>query len=369
MKNLITNRFMTCFLLAALSLISFQQKALAWGARGHASICEAAVFLVKNQNLKEYLQNKPDMMGHLCNIPDIYWKSLSEDSRKFGDPGHFLDIEILGLKVNEIPTDYKKIVETYTGSENKFKEGAKIFSVPNELGSNWWRADQFYRRAIEDGKKLKTVAAPTNSKEEQDENFEYNKAFYSMIVNLGLMGHFVGDNGQPFHTSSDYDGYAAGHGGIHAYFEDSSVAYFGPDLVTLIVNKAKTKTAKSDAFLKPGTVVEKMRTLGEISNVEMKQIFKLDPVIKPSAVKEDKGMKIRTPAERKSAAIGFKKFEKLFVTEMARSAALLAQLWDQAYAEAGEPAIKAYKSYKYPLTPEFVMPDYFDIKTDDTKKK
>lgn len=367
MKTLIANRFMTGLLFVALSVFCFQQKALAWGARGHSSICQAAVFLVKNQNLKEYLQNKPDMMGHLCNIPDIYWKSLSDDSRKFGDPGHFVDVEILGIKVNEVPTDYKKIVETYTGASNKFKEGAKIFSVPNELGSNWWRADQFYRRAIDDGKKLKTVTAPTNSKEEQDEKFEYNKAFYSMIVNMGLMGHFVGDNGQPFNTTSDYDGYAVGHGGIHAYFEDSAVAYFGPDLVALIV--AKGKTLKKAPFLKEGTVVEKMRTLGDISNAEMKQIIKLDPVTKPSLVKEEKGMKLRTPAERQSAAVGFKKFEKLFVIEMARSAALLAQLWDQAYVEAGEPTIKAYKSYKYPLTPEFVMPDYFETKTEEPKKK
>ncbi|MBC7466523.1 MAG: hypothetical protein H7256_11075 [Bdellovibrio sp.] len=367
MKNLITNRFVTSLLLAALSIVSFQQKAFAWGARGHASICEAAVFLVKNQNLKEYLQNKPDMMGHLCNIPDIYWKSLSDDARKYGDPGHFMDVEILGIKVKEVPTDYKHIVETYTGTPNKFKEGAKIFSVPNELGSNWWRADQFYRRALEDGKKLKTATAPSTSKEEQDENFEYNKSFYNMIVNMGLMGHFVGDNGQPFHSTSDYDGYAAGHGGIHAYFEDSSVAYFGPDLVALITNKAKT--LNKAPFLKPGSVVEKMRALGEISNSEMKDILKLDPMTKPSSVKEDKGMKIRTPAERKSAAVGFKKFEKLFVIEMARSAALLAQLWDQAYVEAGEPAIKAYKSYKYPLTPEFVMPDYFEIKVEEPKKK
>lgn len=367
MKNLITNRFVSVLLLTALVVLSFQQKALAWGARGHASICEAAVFLVKNQNLKEYLQNKPDMMGHLCNIPDIYWKSLSDDSRKYGDPGHFMDVEILGLKVKDVPTDYKKIIETYTGSTNKFKEGSKIFSVPNELGSNWWRADQFFRRALEDGKKLKTLTPPSNSKEEQDENFEYNKTFYSMIVNLGLMGHFVGDDGQPFHTTSDYDGYAAGHGGIHAYFEDSSVAFFGPDLVALIV--AKAKNLKSAPFLKEGSVVEKMRILGEISNSEMKDILKVDPVITPSTTKSDKGMSLRTPAERKPASVGFKKFEKYMTQEMARSAALLAQLWDHAYVEAGEPAIKAYKSYKYPLEPEFVMPDYFEIKVEAPKKK
>jgi hypothetical protein len=367
MKTSITNRLLSCLLLIAFCITTLPQKSFAWGSRGHAAICQAAVFLVKDQNLKEYLQNKPDMMGHLCNVPDIYWKSLSEDARKYGDPGHFMDVEIIGLKVKDIPTDYKAIVEKYTGTPNQTKEGAKIFSIPNELGSNWWRADQFYRRATEEGKKLKTLTPPSNSKEEQDENFEYNKAFYSMIVDLGLMGHFVGDNSQPFHTTSDYDGYGSGHGGIHAYFEDSTVGYFGPDLVNRIVIRANS--VKTAPFLKDGSVIEKMRTLGEISNTEMKTILKLDPVIKPSTTKSEKGMSLRTPAERKPASEGFKKFESHIVLEMSRSASLLAQLWDQVYVEAGKPAMKAYKSYKYPLTPDFVMPDYFEIKKEEPKKK
>lgn len=354
------------FLILSLGFILAPSLASAWGGRGHDAICEAAVFLVKNQNLKEYLQNKPQMMGHLCNIPDTYWRSLTGDARKYGDPTHFIDIETLGLKINEIPTDYKKIVTSYTGSENKFRDGSKIFSVPTEFGSIWWRADQFYRRALDEAKKLKTAETPSNSKEEQSEEFAYNKAFYNMIINLGLMGHFVGDASQPFHNTSDYDGYAANHGGIHAFFEDSAVAFFGPDLVVRITKKAGSM--KSPSFLKPKTVIEKMRSLSEISNGEIKAVLKVDPVITPSVVKVEKGLSLRTPAERKPAAEGFKKFEKLMVEEMARSSLLLAHLWDQAYVEAGEPPIKAYKSYRYPLTPEFVTPDYFDIVPDDKDK-
>lgn len=361
----ITKLLLTISLASATFL--FQNSVYAWGGRGHAAICESAVFLVKNPNLKEYLQNKPQMMGHLCNIPDIYWKSLSDEARKYGDPAHFIDIEVLGIKIKDVPTDYRQIISTFTGADNKFKDGAKIFSIPTELGSNWWRADQFYRRALEEGKKLKSLQTPSNSKEEQDENLEYNKSFYNMIVNLGLMGHFVGDAGQPYHNTSDYDGYAANHGGIHAYFEDSSVAFFGPNLVPRIVKKAEQMN--NLPFLKPMTVVEKMRSLSDVSSLEIKDILKVDPVIKPSVVKIERGMSLRTPAERQPASVGFKKFEKLIVQEMARSSLLLAQLWDQAYVEAGEPSIKAYKSYRYPITPDFVMPDYFDIKPEDSKKK
>lgn len=338
---------------------SFSQQTLAWGGRGHDSICVAAVFLVKNPQLKEYLMNKPHMMGHLCNIPDIYWKSLSSETRKLGDPGHYIDAEKIGLKLSEMPLDYKKIIATYTGKPNKENESQILHSIPEELGSNWWRADQFYRLAIASGKSLKDLPAPKGSKEEQDENLAYNKAFYDMVIYMGLMGHFVGDNGQPFHTTSDYDGYGANHGGIHAYFEDAVVAQFGSDLVDQIVKKAKSW--KSQPFVQENkSVIENMRTLGEVSVEEIKDIYKADPIIKPSTLKIEKGMSLRTPAERKSPEVAFKKLDKLIVKEMARSSMLLAHLWDRIYKEAGEPSVKSYKSYKYPFTPDFVKPDYIE---------
>ena len=88
-------------------------------------------------------------------------------------------------------------------------------------------------------------------------------------------------------------------------------------------------------------------------------------MIKPSEVKEEDGKKIRTPAVREPANKNFKKFEKIAITDLARAVALLANLWDQAYEDVGKPNLKAYKSYKYPANPEFLLPDYYLIK--DTK--
>ena len=355
------------FLFIGLVIFGLNNKTFAWGGRGHDSICQAAVFLVKNPALKDYLLNKPQMMGHLCNVPDIYWRSLPDDARKLGDPTHFIDLEILGIKISDVPTDYQKIVDSYTGSENKSQDGFKIFSVPKELGSVWWRADQFQRRAIEEGKKAKSFPVPSGTKEEQNDDLPYNKAFYNMIVNMGLMGHFVGDASQPFHNTTDYDGYAANQGGIHAYYEDTVVAQFGADLVPRIVKKAAA--LKSTSFLKQKTVVEKMRAFSELASNDIKAVLKVDPITKPSVLKIEKGMSLKTAAERQPAAVGFKRFEKFIVEEMARSSLLLAHLWDAAYLDAGEPAAKAYKSYRYPLTPEFVTPDYFSTKPAENKKK
>lgn len=337
-----------------LMLISTQ--AWSWGGRGHAAICEAAVHLVKSPDLKEYLMSKPHMMGHLCNIPDIYWKSLSAEVRKVGDPTHFINPEKLGLAVTEVPTDYKKIIETQTGKAKS--EGAEIvFSVPDDLGSNWWRADQLYRLAIEAGKNLKSLPSPKSFNDEQNNELPFNKGFYNMIVNLGLLGHFVGDNSQPFHNTSDYNGYAASHGGIHSYYEEAVVSEFGPDLTQQIVKKAKTW--KSQPFTQKKNVIENMRELSKTSIADIKAVLKADPVIKPSQLKIEKGMSLKTPAERKSAAEGYKKMNKLIVTQMARSSYLLAHLWDEAFKAVGTPDIKSYRSFMYPFTPDFVKPDYF----------
>ncbi|HEY8270812.1 MAG TPA: hypothetical protein VIG33_07965 [Pseudobdellovibrionaceae bacterium] len=362
-------KMLTHLLTVFLVLVNILSQANAWGGRGHAAICEAAVFLVKEPGLKEYLKNKPQMMGHLCNMPDFFWRSFGADATKLGNPTHFIDVEVTGLKVPEVPLDFKQIVDTYTGKPNHFKAGATLHNVPSEFGSVWWRADQFYRRFLSFTKELATLEAPKTSKEATDDQLPYNKTVYEMSVSLGLMGHFVGDASQPLHNTADYDGYAAGHGGLHAYYEDQVVSEFDGDLSSRVLKEARNM--KNPLFLKPKTAIEKMKALSESSMDELKLIFKADPVKKPSTVVSERGMEIKKAAERESAEIGYKKFNKIIVTELARSSLLLAKLWDDAYVEAGKPMLASSKIYKYPLTVDFIAPDYFSKeeapKTEDKK--
>lgn len=351
--------------LAGLLIYMAPSQGKAWGGRGHHIICSAASFLVKEEGLRDYLKSRPQMMGHLCNIPDAYWKSLGSEAGRLGNSTHFIDVEITGAKIQDISTDYQKIINKFTGTKNQFKKDKTIFSIPTEFGSLWWRADQFFRRAVSTEREWKKAAAPASPKEEQDENLPYNKMAYDFIVNLGLMGHFVGDAGQPFHGTADYDGYAVGHGGIHAYFEDAAVNSLGYDLESHVVEAAmkpegltgnKTKTT----FLTVKSVVEKMKLLSQLTFEEIPLLIAIDPIKKPSEVKEEKGMELRTAAEREDIKTVSAKFEPHIVLGLARSAALLAQLWDQAYVKVGKPKLAAYKSYKYPFTPDFVAPDYFE---------
>ncbi len=333
---------MKSFCIIGITFLSTQS--FAWGGRGHHTICDAAAYLVENADLKRFLMNRPNVMGHLCNIPDIYWYSLGEEAKALGGSTHFVDTEMLPVAVKDIPTDYKEIVLKYSNVENPMT-GKKITSIAKDFGSNWWRADQFFRRAL-------------SAKTEKAFDLE------SFFTNLGLMGHFVGDNAQPFHSTVDYDGWGKGHGGIHAYYESDVVSALEPDLNIKIIalakvlkKKALTKD-KSAAFLNEKTVIEKMRSLSALSLPEIEAIYKADPVTKPSSQKEERGMTLKTPAERKSPAVGAVKMQALILPQMARSAALLSQLWDMAYEQIGKPELKAEKYFPFPLTPDFVRPDY-----------
>jgi len=361
-----------CFILFVLAA----QDTLAWGGRGHHTLCDAATFLVQEKELREFLTTRPHTMGHLCNIPDIYWRSVSGDLTKEGNPGHFLDWEILGGSIQTIPFDYKKIVADFENKKKANEEGI-IRSVPHEFGSLWWRADQFYRRALV-GKEALTqsnvAAAPTDAdkkKKENNDDSAFNKAVYEFYTNLGIMGHFVGDNSQPLHTTSDYDGYGKGHGGIHGYYEDVMLSAMDADLQIRVVKEARKmlSAARKERFLTEKTLLEKMKALSIASNADIDLLLKADLLKKPSEQVEEHGMKIRKPAEREPLEKTRAKFEPLLVKHLARGAALLAVLWDEAYREAGSPKLSTYRSYKYPLTPEFVMPDYYEIKNDEPVKK
>lgn len=351
MKNLI-------LILSTISL--FSTSVFAWGGRGHDEICQSATFLVKNVKLKDFLLKRAHMMGHLCNVPDIYWRNLSKEQTEQGNAAHYINSEFIGLKISEISTDLNAVIKKYTGVTSQWDQNKTIDSVPIQLGTLWWRAQQLHDISLDSAQKISKSEKPKDKIEEQSESLSYNQSIYNMMVAMGIMGHFVGDNSQPYHVTTDYDGYAIGHGGIHSYYEEESVAQLPPDLKARIVKKASQ--LKNKKFLDAGTVVDRMKRLSIISYDEIKDVIKKDPIIRPSTIKVENQISTKVPATRRSPLDGAKNFESLITTEMARSASLLAQLWDDIYRKAGEPDLSAYRSYRYPLMPDFIMPDYYEIK-------
>lgn len=346
-------------LLSFLSLLLASPGAQAWGLRGHDTICQAATFLTSPVQLQSFLKMRAPEMGHLCNIPDTHWRALPGEAKDLGGPTHFIDVELLGLPTDQVPLDFEKIITDFQGKPSPATKEI-IKSIPTELGSVWWRADQLVRRGIDFGIKAKSSALPKDRKEEQNDHLPFNNNIREMLNSMGILGHYVGDAGQPFHSTLDYDGYGAGHGGIHAFYEHEVVAEVDPKLLADIV--ARAQVLKKTWKIK-GSTLEKMRELSKISILDIKKLIALDKVKTPSVFKKENGIEVKKAAEREVNLATDKalmnKYRPLIVEQMARSALLLADLWNEIYEKSGSPDLKAYKNYKYPLQPDFIIPDYF----------
>jgi hypothetical protein len=276
-------------------------------------------------------------MGHLCNIPDSHWRSLQKEHTALGNPTHFINPENAGKTLSDVSSDYKKVV--------------KDAEMASKVGSIWWRTKQFFGRAVKSGKEATKAAPPKNVIEEQDETLSYNKAIYEMIVEMGVMGHFVGDVSMPYHNRVDYDGRASGHGGIHSFYEEICMNTFGPELTLLVVQSA-TELKDAVLFDSSGDVIRRMRAMSEKAAPEALQIESLDQVLVPSSSE-------RRNALRKSPSEACPVFQSIILVQAGRSARLLASFWDEIYKKAGRPKLESYKSYRYPFKPDFVAPDYF----------
>ncbi len=234
----------------------------------------------------------------------------------------------------------------------------KASEVLSKLGSNWWRANQFYEMALLHAEEAQKAPLPSDSKQESDDEFPYNKEIFLMMSNLGFMGHFIGDASMPYHNTANYDGWKNGHGGIHKFYETECVDYYPLSLEQDIFKQTKLKSneklfknfAASDL-----SVTERMKAISQSAIDDMPKVEKLDKLLKASVEGDSKKREL---AQRDSLDKACPKFYPLFLNQMARSSVLLAQFWDEIYAKAKKPHLKNYKSFRYPLNPDFIPLDY-----------
>ena len=307
--------------------------AKAWGERGHHTICEVATRLVQEPILKKYLHSRHHMMGHDCNIPDIYWRDLPPED-PLGDSAHFMNPEKAGLTIDTVPLSFAEYLDSLK-TDDSSETRAKI------AGSMWWRAEQFYRLGV---KAVADHSAPN----------QFTDGIYAFMVNIGLMGHFVGDASQPYHNTVNYDGWANGHGGIHSFYESTCVDQLDFGFETVVFRKGlRVKTYE-------GSVVSVLKQLSMVSISELAEIEAADKVVEPS---HDK-----VHAVRNAPQAACKAFTPLITSQLARASAQLAALWDRAFVEAGRPDLSKYHSYRYPLNPDRIAIDYIPVQKAEQSK-
>ena len=334
------------FFVIIIGFILAPELLFAWGQRGHSLECEAAIHLVKDKNLKLYLMSKLQGITYLCNLPDTYWRRI--DGAESGGPTHFFEPDVVGLSFETIPNDYSEFVKLASGKINLAKNKL-VQSVPRELGSSWWRANQFSQLAIEAGLRANKNKNPINEDED----------LYQMWVMMGILGHFVTDNAQPFHNTRDFDGWDKGHGGIHSFYESDLVNEFSYEILSNIIN-GSTKVAKDLNLKKNHSFIDGMRQLSILSRADLPILYQLDSVLKESKIISEKGMEIKNEDERLPARNVLNKFKPILITHLSRGATLLASFWDQIYEAAGRPNLAKDKSFKFPHQFNFIYPKYID---------
>ncbi len=325
---------------------------VAWGERGHDIVARlAARHLVEQGDEKLFVpfQQREFMLGHLANVPDIVWKSDSVDEkiRSSNRPTHYINLDLVNVNpvsIDDIPLDYAALLKV-----------ANIQPVTNiaQLGSAPWRIQQLHQLMTQ------AFARARESKDRTDLVKHVNSA----LLYGGLMAHFVGDLGNPHHTTSDFDGQATGNGGLHAYFETRVVNELGlqlPDRVfqtmqkdDLIEQRLMQWVNADRAGLKRDPLRLSLALTLDSYN-HLPKLLALDDQF--SLIKRSD--KSNTYARRRHPRKVKKQYESFIVSRLALSSYVLADLWKSAWQQGGSPDLSGFFSFYYPTAPGYIYPDY-----------
>jgi hypothetical protein len=342
------------FLISAAAL-GIADHAAAWGERGHNLVARIAARLVNEQlkgdskNFGATLLRKEHMLGHLANVPDIVWRNGSDAITKANAPTHYIDLEYIDTKPS-LATTPRRIAAAASAAKAQKK------TLATDVGTAPWRIGQLAEIMAKNFATLAQKKDPTPAEIEDLVN--------QALVAGGTMAHFVGDLGQPLHTTVDYDGWDANQGGIHRYFEDDVV-----DALSLnFDHEAYAIAAKEQPFsarvVKALKVSKKFRekmedygfALALDSYTNLSEVRRLDREV--AVRKPSQSDPLKLPAERQPAQLVADSFRELIAKRIATAADALAAIWIAAWREGGSPSLEKYRSFKYQFQPEFIAVDY-----------
>lgn len=341
-------KLISCRMFLAASLFACATSAYAWGERGHDLITRVAVQNLRvisddNQALVKPFVERNHMLGHLSNVPDIVWRApyMTELERQENYSTHFINLEKV-YKGVATWSDLPDAFEAY--SKDALAEGHTAV----EVGTVPWRVSQLYNRMVQ----ALILAGQSEDKKALEDSV--NQA----LLMGGLMSHFVGDLANPHHTTANYDGQLSGQRGLHAYFEHEVVAQLPFELSARVAMQAKEnwlatypKSEQKAILSNPQKLVW---ALVANSHSRLPELLKLDTQY--SLLEESKGEKDR--ATRKPVTESARHYEAFAIERLAIGASTLSQLWVLAWQQAGAPDLSKFRSYYYPVKPDFIRPDY-----------
>jgi len=343
-------------------MLGLSHKAFSWAETGHDAVTQVAVRKVlaelgNDNGLAKVFLQKQHLLSHLSNVPDIVWKESAGSVVEKNNPTHFVFLDYLTTEpvlalMPETIEQAKEIVRKNCSMnlpQYPCPEGGFDQNVMSKVGTAPWRVQQLYNVMKGSFKAISDLAA---SQQLTKELFE--KHVNEALVAAGLMSHFVGDLGQPLHVTKDKSGWDKGQGGIHLYFEVDVVDALPPTLIMDTLSEVLSNQPSPNLLKDESDPLTLSWRLALNSFHEIPHLLELD---KEYAVEIPSVINV-SPAKRKNPFEVAFYFKKIIVERLALSSDLLAYLWTKAWKDGGAPALDSYKSYFYPVAPDFVEPDY-----------
>lgn len=299
MPNKSSQNFVLILVAAFLTLSLATTQAHAWGKRGHAMVCETAAYLVVEKTKKtEFLKDHSYDLGFYCNVPDVVWKREATYKREWFN--HFMDMEIFDREFKG-----SNVEKPFELSRLEFEKAFP--NVKETAGRSFWRINELMQSADKISAELKKS---TLSKEERQ------KLQADWLVNVGVLGHYIGDLSQPLHVTENYDGQMSEQKGVHSWFEDEVVNQLflqgAKGLEFEVLKSAELKWKKLNGKWDNKPVVTVAQDLANDSNKELANLLKIDKRIGRKSI-------------QKAAAA----YHNMIVDRMATGAVALATLWSR----------------------------------------
>ncbi|MEI9866161.1 MAG: hypothetical protein WDN00_16725 [Limisphaerales bacterium] len=200
------------FTLAIGAVIGFNTTLRAWDYEGHHAVNELALASLPSDfggfEMTQALKNR---IAFLAGEPDR-WRNVADLPLKhYNGVDHYFDLEdvaLFGLTPETLPImryDFvADIANARTAHPEKFPaiDPAKDADHTRELnGFLPWAITEYFEKLKSDFTTLKTLKQYGGTPE------EVANAQANCIYVMGVMGHYVGDGGQPLHTTKHFNGW------------------------------------------------------------------------------------------------------------------------------------------------------------------
>ncbi len=349
--------------------------AFAWGERGHDTVARVASRIIASDKDPEvaaygrFLISKENMLAHLANVPDIVWRRPELKLDDVNPPSHYVDLEYI-ITPGKLGTaealpqtfaEYRRRVEA-----NCQKKDAQC-APGNTAAERLEKAGHVPFRIQNLSESIKAQLSEVRKLEGDAKTAKLSEA----LLYSGILAHFVGDIANPHHTTSDYDGWHTGQGGLHSYFETEMVDAQDLSLekevfIEAIRHNPASILAKANEEAPLPMAWELIRNSHSLTS-KLAAVDEENSLLKKSEIEsKNKGQSKpksgkRAKAERRPPAAAAGAYRDFVVLRLAMGADSLARFWKAAYVGAQKPDVSFYKSYDYPVKPDFI-PLGYDVK-------